>query len=206
MADREGQHVLASGAWSAWLDGELSEVEQARVAAHLAACSACRSAVEEWRTARWQWRACAPTSTPAQAEAFWAQLAPGLAPAPRPRPDPALYLAPAALALGWVVWQGLSLAWAVAGPLGGWHALAMGGQRLVTAGLLPAGISSAWLPPALALPANGLAALAPWLAPGSLWVLAEVAINWAVAAALAMLYVAWIVLWLRQPKPEPRPL
>ncbi len=206
MANRREQHIVETGAWSAWLDGELPPAGRVRVEAHLAGCAACCEAVAEWRAARAQLATFAPPATPGAAAAFWSRLEPRLAPAPRPRADPALYLAPAALALGWVVWQGLSLAWAVAGPLGGWHALAMGGQRLVTAGLLPAGISSAWLPPALALPANGLAALAPWLAPGSLWVLAEVAINWAVAAALAMLYVAWIVLWLRQPKPEPRPL
>ncbi|HOG47809.1 MAG TPA: zf-HC2 domain-containing protein [Anaerolineae bacterium] len=194
MADRQGPHVIASGAWSAWLDGELSDVEQAQVAAHLAVCPECRAAVEEYRGARWQLRASAPATAPGQAETFWAQLEPRLAPAPRPRPDPALYLAPAALGVAWLLWQGLGLAWSIAGPLGGWQALAAVGQWVSALGLRLAGPSMGplWLQAALA---EVNARLAP------LWPLIEAAVSWTVTAAIAGLYIAWVVLWLRRQGP-----
>ncbi len=190
MAGGEKRHVIESGAWSAWLDGELSEGGRARVEAHLAACPACREHVEAWREAQRQLASHAPPArAPGAAAIFWARIAPELTPAPQRRPDPALYLAPAALAAAWTLVQAIGWVWGVAGPLGGGRLLAAAWQWLAASGLLAdvTGVLPGWR---LAVPPG-------W--EGSLWALAGSATAWATTVALAVLYAAWLVLWLRRP-------
>lgn len=192
MAGVEEQHVVDSDTWSAWLDGELGRGERARVEAHLARCEECRRTVQSWRYAQQQLASYAPRLEPGDAEAFWARLAPSLAPAPRPRPDPALYLAPAGLAVAWALLHGVGWLWGIAAPLGGWRVLAAAWRWLATSGLFVAMremLASRW---AVAVPPG-------WA--GSLWMLAGSAGLWTMAAALAVLYAAWLALWLQQPVP-----
>jgi anti-sigma factor RsiW len=193
MAGDDKQHVIESGAWSAWLDGELSERERAQVEAHLSTCAECRRSVEAWQVVRRRLAGYAPPpANGAAAQAFWARLQPELAPAPRPRPDPALYLAPAGLAAALALLQSVGLAWQVIAPLGAWQAPAAAWRWFMTSSLLGRALGSVAAPP-----------LAGWS--DALWTLAGQATVWTASAALAAFYAAWLVLWLRPPPPRRAP-
>jgi len=198
-------HVADADSWPAWLDRELCPVEQARVEAHLAACPGCRAAREEWQALHECLAVYAPPpEAPATAEAFWQRLAAQL----RPRaaqPDPAPLLTPLALAVGHAIWQGLTVALAALAMLGGWERLAPTWQRLAGAELLSALLRSVaattWWGAALAEAGSWLSPAIPSDWAGSLRLVAAVTVSWWGFVALAGLYAAWMLLWLRQPSP-----
>lgn len=199
------QHVMEMEDGPARLEGELGAAAQAQARAHLATCAPCREALARWRGVQAALAAYAPPPDPPGAGAdFWLRLEPKL-PARAPEAsDAAPCLAPVALALSCLQWQAIAVILAV-----------------VTLAARSAVVPSAWRQAAAAAPSflleiaaalswrgTCLVAAGSWLGravpPGwgaTLGTLAAAAGSWWILTVLAGLYTAWIVLWLRRPRP-----
>jgi hypothetical protein len=144
-----------------------------------------------------------PRDAPGAGRAFWRRLAPQL-PERSPQPaDPAPCLAPAALALGYALWQALAVVLAVGVLASRWPALGTAWQRLASgpSALLAEAIRASWWGSFLAAAASWLGAAVPAGWGPVLGGLAIVATGWWTLAVLAIPYAAWMLLWLQQPRP-----
>ncbi len=193
MAVDDEQHIDAD-AWGPYQDGELGTTELARMEAHLAVCADCRRQAREWQALRDALASYAPPAVPAAAaEAFRRRLAHMLPPR-RAQLDAAPCLTPLALLVGHVLWQGLSVALGALILFGG-------GRALVPSGTLPGlfdlVVASSWWGAALGVARRQLAPVVPLGSEGTLLALGAALVGFCGLVAVAGLYTAWMLLWLR---------